>query len=59
MVRNTQIPNAKNLKSSYDLNVQGATIGGIIGLGFGLSTKKNLMVSVIIGIIVGRVIFKK
>lgn len=50
---------ANSVKSKFELNVQGATIGGLIGLGIGLATKKNLIISVIIGLIGGRVIFKK
>ena len=53
------IPNGKKLRAKYELNVQGATFGGVIGLAIGLATKKNLIVSVIIGLVAGRVIFKK
>jgi len=37
----------ESVKKNFELNVQGATIGGIIGLAIGLSAKKNLIVSVI------------
>lgn len=49
----------ESVKKNFELNIQGATIGGIIGLAIGLSAKKNLIVSVILGLIGGRIIFKK
>jgi uncharacterized membrane protein (GlpM family) len=39
-------------------NVKGALIGGGIGLIIGIATRKNLIVSGIIGLVLGRFIFK-
>jgi hypothetical protein len=39
-------------------NVKGALIGGGIGLLIGIATKKSLIVSGIVGLVLGRFIFK-
>jgi hypothetical protein len=68
--RNTLTDNAKRIKSygadgivtevksKMEDNIKGALIGGGIGLLIGIATRKNLIVSGIIGLILGRFIFK-
>jgi uncharacterized protein YqgC (DUF456 family) len=46
------------VKTKMEDNVKGALIGGGIGLIIGVATRKNLIVSGIIGLILGRFIFK-
>lgn len=46
------------VKTKMEDNVKGALIGGGIGLIIGIATRKNLIVSGIIGLILGRFIFK-
>lgn len=46
------------VKTKMEDNVKGALIGGGIGLIIGIATRKNLIVSGIVGLILGRFIFK-
>jgi len=46
------------VKTKMEDNVKGALIGGGIGLIIGIATRKNLIVSGIIGLVLGRFIFK-
>ena len=46
------------VKTKMEDNVRGALIGGGIGLIIGIATRKNLIVSGIIGLVLGRFIFK-
>jgi hypothetical protein len=46
------------VKTKMEDNVKGALIGGGIGLLIGIATRKNLIVSGIAGLILGRFIFK-
>lgn len=46
------------VKTKMEDNVKGALIGGGIGLIIGIATRKNLIVSGVIGLILGRFIFK-
>lgn len=68
--RNTLTENAQKINSlgadsivtevrtKMEDNVKGALIGGGIGLLIGIATRKNLIVSGIIGLVLGRFIFK-
>ena len=46
------------VKTKMEDNTKGALLGGGIGLLVGIATRKNLVVSGLIGIILGRFIFK-
>ena len=46
------------VKTKMEDNVRGALIGGGIGLIIGIATRKNRIVSGIIGLVLGRFIFK-
>jgi hypothetical protein len=46
------------VKTKMEDNTKGALLGGGIGLLIGIATRKNLVVSGLIGIILGRFIFK-
>jgi hypothetical protein len=46
------------VKSKMEDNIKGALIGGGIGVLIGIATRKNLIVSGVIGLILGRFIFK-
>lgn len=46
------------VKTKMEDNIKGALIGGGIGLVIGIATRKNLIVSGVIGLILGRFIFK-
>mgnify|MGYP000085110110 CR=1 FL=1 len=46
------------VKTKMEDNTKGALLGGGIGLLIGIATRKNLVVSGLLGIILGRFIFK-
>jgi hypothetical protein len=46
------------VRTKMEDNIKGALIGGGIGLLIGIATRKNLIVSGIIGLVLGRFIFK-
>jgi hypothetical protein len=46
------------VKTKMEDNTKGALLGGGIGLLIGIATRKNLIVSGLVGIILGRFIFK-
>ena len=46
------------VKTKMEDNAKGALLGGGIGLLFGIAMRKNLIVSGLIGLIVGRLTFK-
>lgn len=48
----------KEVTTKMEDNVKGALIGGGIGLLIGIATRNNLIVSSILGLILGRFIFK-
>jgi hypothetical protein len=48
----------KEVTTKMEDNVKGALIGGGIGLLIGIATRNNLIVSGILGLILGRFIFK-
>lgn len=48
----------KEVTTKMEDNVKGALIGGGIGLLIGIATRNNLVVSGILGLILGRFIFK-
>jgi uncharacterized membrane protein (Fun14 family) len=48
-----------SVKKKMENNIKGATIGGALGVVVGIATRKNLVISGLIGIIIGRLILIK
>ena len=49
----------KDLKANSKNNVRGALTGGAIGVVIGLFARKNIMITGLIGLIIGRLIIKQ
>ena len=49
----------ENAKRKAVDNFKGAILGGAIGIALGMATRKNLMISGLIGLVIGRLIFVK
>jgi hypothetical protein len=49
---------ATSIKTNTESNIKGSIIGGAIGLCIGLALRSNLVISSLIGLIGGRIIFK-
>jgi len=49
---------AKKLKSSAKTNINGALIGGFVGVVIGIASKQNFYVTGIIGLVLGRLLIK-
>jgi len=49
---------ANSVKTKTESNIKGSIIGGAIGLCIGLASRSNLVISSLIGLIAGRIIFK-
>jgi len=49
---------ATSVKTKTESNIKGSIIGGAIGLCIGLASRSNLVISSLIGLIAGRIIFK-
>lgn len=48
-----------SVKKKMENNIKGALIGGGLGVVVGIATRKNLVISGIIGLIIGRLIILK
>ena len=48
-----------SVKKKMENNIKGAMIGGTVGVVVGIATRKNLILSGLIGIIIGRLILIK
>jgi hypothetical protein len=48
-----------SVKKRMENNIKGAILGGGLGIVIGIATRKNLIVSGIIGLIIGRLILVK
>tara|TARA_Y100000389_G_C17447226_1_gene512365 strand:- start:1684 stop:1911 length:228 start_codon:yes stop_codon:yes gene_type:complete len=48
-----------SVKKKMENNIKGAMIGGAVGVVVGIATRKNLILSGLIGIIIGRLILIK
>jgi hypothetical protein len=49
----------KSVKKRMENNIKGAVLGGGIGIVLGIATRKNLVISGLIGLIIGRLILVK
>lgn len=49
----------KDLRANSENNVKGALVGGGIGVVIGIFARKNIMITGIIGLIIGRLIIKQ
>ena len=49
----------ENAKKKAVDNFKGAVLGGAIGIALGIATRKNIMISGLIGLVIGRLIFVK
>ena len=50
---------ASSVKRKMESNIKGALIGGGLGVVLGIATRKNLIVSGLIGLIIGRLILTR
>jgi len=48
-----------SVKKRMENNIKGAVMGGGIGIVLGIATRKNLVISGLIGLIIGRLILVK
>ena len=49
---------AKKVKKNWKNNIKGAIVGGGLGVIIGIATRKSPVVLGVIGLIVGRIVFK-
>jgi hypothetical protein len=49
---------AKKLKKSAKTNINGALLGGFVGVLIGIASKQNFYVTGIIGLVLGRLLIK-
>jgi len=49
---------AKKLKNSAKTNINGALLGGFVGVVIGIASKQNFYVTGIIGLVLGRLLIK-
>jgi len=48
-----------SVKKKMENNIKGAMLGGALGIVVGIATRKNLVISGLIGIIIGRLVLIK